>query len=218
MKEEENIIKRAAEAYSKGDDELAESLFLEAYKLGSGCAAYNLSTLYKTGMLDKGQSQNYQYWLNESVRLGFKPNPTKDPSKFKITNTAVPSSITKACEISPPSQAKISKTSLFVVVIVVAMFGLFFNYCFTGLFQNEIALYDKYAKTDIYLYGWVKQVFCMSGVIISILIFYVSLPVFAVNWSFFRKEKGIHVYIMTKLWIPSFAISLVGFITVALFS
>jgi hypothetical protein len=84
MDKELEIIKRAVDSLAKGNGPLAESLFLKAYDIGSGCAAYNLSEMYKSGLfgveknLDKQQS-----WLNKSIVLGFKPKTTNDPTKFK---------------------------------------------------------------------------------------------------------------------------------------
>ena len=84
MDKELEIIERAVDSLAKGNGSLAESLFLEASSIGSGCAAYNLSEMYKSGIFGVEKSQDkQQYWLNQSIHLGFEPKATDDPTKFK---------------------------------------------------------------------------------------------------------------------------------------
>ena len=84
MDKELEIIKRAVDCLAKGNGTLAESLFLEAYSIGSGCAAYNLSEMYKLGLFGVEKDLNkQQYWLKKSLHLGFEARTTNDPTKFK---------------------------------------------------------------------------------------------------------------------------------------
>ncbi|MBQ4810302.1 sel1 repeat family protein [Pseudoalteromonas luteoviolacea] len=81
MEKEKELIRCGVDALINENGMLAESLFTEAYELGSGCAAFNISEMYKTGMYVIKDLDKQQYWLNKSIELGFKP-PQPNPNKF----------------------------------------------------------------------------------------------------------------------------------------
>ncbi|MGF1836849.1 tetratricopeptide repeat protein [Photobacterium sanguinicancri] len=93
MTKEEELIRAGADAIIAGDWDLAVSLFTEAYSLGSGSAAFNLSEMYKTGMGVVRDHDKQQYWLDRAKELGFVPKFKIDPKSDELFYQAVDASI-----------------------------------------------------------------------------------------------------------------------------
>ncbi|GAB3535712.1 sel1 repeat family protein [Photobacterium alginatilyticum] len=106
MTKEEELIRAGADAIIAGDWDLAVSLFTEAYNLGSGSAAFNLSEMYKTGMGVAQDHGKHQYWLERSKELGYIPRPNRDLNACK--------SVPKPKKVIPKKQTLIGRVlSLF---------------------------------------------------------------------------------------------------------
>jgi len=83
--EVDELIKEAQkEHFVNGNFKLAEKLYLEAAKLGSGPAAHELGILYIAGGdgVEPNKAKS-QYWLEKSLESGFEKTVATDPEWFK---------------------------------------------------------------------------------------------------------------------------------------